>query len=89
MKKKQKSVKMKQDKRHMVKKSDAKPEHKSQGQQAPTNHKLSGGDPFAYAIGGEKVTKGSQQGFLGVESELLNPIEYVKKDNLNVKKRSK
>lgn len=91
MKQKKKSVNVEQQSsRHQLKKSKEKSEHKSQGRPAPAQHLKSGGDAFAYglskALGDAEAMKGSKQGFLGVETKMLDPTDFVEKDKLHVKK---
>lgn len=87
MKQKKTDVKMKQSNRHVVEKSKAQGEHKSQGQRAPAKHLKNGGDAFAYGISGimqeQQAQKGSQGEFLGVKSQALDPSKYVRKDKLH------
>ena len=75
--------------RHLLKKSNVKGEHKSQGEYAKTKSLRSGGDAYAYGISvlmqEAENMKGSSKGFLGVEPELLDPKEYVGRDKLNTK----
>ena len=79
-----------QTNRHKLMKSKEKSHHKSQGKQAPTEQIANGGDAFAYGLSNALVEaqnmKGSKQGFLGVETKMLDPSEYIKKDKLHVKK---
>ena len=66
-----------------------------QGKEAePAALNVPNGDDYAHAVGKimeeSKAMKGSQQGFLGVATEHLDPREYTKREtSLNVKKRSK
>jgi hypothetical protein len=87
MKGKKTDVAMKPKQAHMLEKSKAKSEHKTQGQRAPAKHLKNGGDAFAYGLSGimeeQQAQKGSQGEFLGVKSQALDPSKYVRKDRLH------
>lgn len=87
-----KTQKLVKERSTKLEKSAEKAKHKGQGMEANTElmHGELRSDAYAYAVSDvlskADSQKGSKNGFLGVESVILNPVEYVPTDKLKLDK---